>query len=89
MTGANQQISFERCPLCCEPHTYALAVERSAVIRFMGVTTPLDQPLSRHFRRLFTCPNKDEIFEATITLLEWSSDPIREVSIVGQALPDQ
>jgi hypothetical protein len=83
MTDSNEQVSIDRCPLCHGAHSYSLSVERSFVIHMLTMNVPREQHTRRRFKRLFTCPTKDETYEAVITLTESSSAPIQEVTVLG------
>jgi len=74
-----------KCPLCGKPHRYGLAVE---IITFMGSSpdpTPTFKPniCIHKFTRLFTCPEKNEEFQATIKLKETGRNPIQDVRVIG------
>jgi hypothetical protein len=58
-------VEVQRCPLCTQAHQYPVDVERSAVVHLIpGTVQPLRQA---SFVRLFTCPIKDETFQAELT----------------------
>lgn len=83
MSG-NQIIEIE-CPICPGHHKYRLEVIRTEVMGALPTSTPPDfHPVSiRRFTRLFSCPVKNENFQATIKLEETGSNPIETVRVVG------
>jgi len=79
-----------RCPICAGCHRYTLAIERTVVLRMLTVTSlqPHPQqitPRKLRFTRLFTCPAKNEKFQATLVLTDTSDSPIKDVTVVGVA----
>jgi hypothetical protein len=70
-----------KCPLCGKSHEYKLLVERDLVFGLRS-STPPPANLSK-FTRLFTCPNKDTTFQATITLEETDDSHIESVEVEG------
>jgi hypothetical protein len=85
--SSERLINISACPLCGLRHTYALAVKRSIVLESLR-SFSIETTLPRRFTRLFTCPTKDETFQADITLTDTSSDRIESVTVTGLA-PDE
>jgi hypothetical protein len=70
------------CPLCRKKHEYRLRVERSMVIYHMASTLPTTQKTIKRFTRIFTCPEKNEHFEAILRLEEGFGFIIKDVSVL-------
>ncbi len=83
MTASQETLSIDRCPLCGRSHTYDLAVERSAIMKMMVGSYEEEKVSYKRFKRLFTCPTRNEEFEAIITLPEFPSARIETVHVVG------
>lgn len=72
---SDEIISIE-CPLCNTTHKYKLSVQRSTYL--FGTTENV-----RKIKRLFTCPEKNEIFESVLEMKEDDRGQIIKVNIVG------
>ena len=74
-----------RCPKCNKVHLYELEVKRSMVLENLSMLSSNRSSRSTHisFTRLFTCPKKEEDFQATFSLVESSASPIRSVEVKG------
>lgn len=75
------------CPKCNTNHRYKLSVKRSMVFKML-TSSQLSESRSygkRTFTRFFTCPIKNEEFQAKFSLRETSSDKIEYVSVIGIA----
>lgn len=70
------------CPICQKMHEFRLVVDRSHVVYNM-VSAPRHSERSvKRFRRVFTCPEKGEPFEATIKMEELFGEIINDVKVV-------
>jgi hypothetical protein len=78
-------IDIPSCPKCENRHRYELSVERSMIMKLMTVSDVSEEPRRIRFTRLFTCPVKNEEFQASFALTDTSSDRIKSVQIVGIA----
>lgn len=76
MEKSNVVFKVPKCPLCGRTHTYDVLVLRSKVL--FG-TSPIDVPVEKRVRRLFTCPEKNEFFEGTVILQD---DPVNKIASV-------
>lgn len=81
----NDEILEIKCPRCGKIHLYGLSVERSLVFGTPLSSSPPTNPniVEHKFTRLFTCPEKNEEFQATIKLKETGSDRIDSVRVKG------
>jgi len=78
---SDEHIDIRGCPKCGAEHRYSLKVERAYVMRLI---TGGPEPISRvSFTRLFTCPIKNEEFQAEFTLTDSSSGKITSVEVLG------
>lgn len=73
------------CPLCNDPHTYELEVERAPVVQYVNP----DEFGSRErtFVRFFTCARNNNRFQAVVHLTEERNEKIRDVRVVGPKHP--
>ena len=71
-----------KCQLCGHPHTYEMKIERNPIMRGSYDTTMDSAKKAQQFTHLFTCPDKGQMFEATITLKPRGSR-IKNVKITG------
>jgi uncharacterized UBP type Zn finger protein len=78
-----EHVDITTCPRCKQQHRYRLNVERSYVLSFF-VGNISQQSRPERFTRLFTCPVKNEEFQASFSLNR-SGDVIRDVQVVGVA----
>jgi hypothetical protein len=72
--------SIDECPLCRRQHGYRIRVTRSVAVGYSpgSHAAPTSE---RAFVRLLTCPDKNEHFQATLTLSETALTKIREIEI--------
>ncbi|QQD72819.1 hypothetical protein [Acidithiobacillus ferrivorans] len=70
------------CPLCSEEHSYRLAVDRSYVLYHMTSAMMDSKPTYKRFKRIFTCPAKNEHFQAVVRLEESFGTIINDVKVV-------
>jgi hypothetical protein len=70
-----------QCPLCSQRHRYKLAVDRSPILYNITSLTPSTKRTYESFKRVFTCPNKSEPFQAVIRL-DTTGAIINDVRIV-------
>jgi|RhiMetdeSRZDD1v2_1073273.scaffolds.fasta_scaffold323753_1 hypothetical protein len=66
-TTKQTTITIRKCPLCGKSHPYD-AVVTTSNMQFVRMPPP------KEFTRLFTCPVKNETFQATITLAATTTD---------------
>lgn len=76
-----ETITIAECPHCKQTHKYSLQVERTMVIKLMVAEDLNNRPKPIIFSRIFTCPNKNEQFQAQITLFQSST---KHINSVGQ-----
>lgn len=79
----SEHIDISVCPKCKGPHRYKLEVERALVLKTMTAADFNEQPRQVKFTRFFTCPVKNEEFQASFALTDTSSDRIARVRVVG------
>ena len=81
-----EHLDIAPCPKCdCPSHRYSLEVQRSYVVKYAlgGFAEPVEQPRRVRFTRLFTCPTKNEEFQATFSLRDSSYNRISSVEVTG------
>jgi aminoglycoside phosphotransferase len=83
MSDNLETITIKDCPLCHNSHSYYLRVERSVIIKMVTMNDFNEQPQSVRKMRLFTCPIKNEEYQASITLSDTSSNRIKSIDVVG------
>lgn len=78
-----EYLVIHNCPKCSDGHSYELEVERSMIIKMMTISD-LNEP-SRKVKvtRIFTCPVKNEEYQARFVLTDTSSDRIKNVKVIG------
>jgi hypothetical protein len=82
--GEKEIFKISRCPLCFEEHSYNLKITRSwiiGLILFRGGSGRKEQPRKKRVVHLFTCPTKNQDFQATLLLEEWPNAPIESIDI--------
>jgi len=80
---STEHLEIPKCPKCNDGHRYKLDVERSLVMKMLTMDDMNERPRAVKITRLFTCPVKNEEFQAKFTLYDTSSDRIENVSVVG------
>jgi hypothetical protein len=75
------------CPKCGDVHRYLLEIKRSIVLENSMIKLP-STPIKKSYKRLFSCPEKDADFEATILLTETPHNKIQSVKVKGIAKED-
>jgi len=80
---SDEYLDIPNCPKCKEGHRYKLKVERAIVMKFLTMSDMSEQPRKVRITRLFTCPIKNEEFEANLTLTDTSSNRIKSVEVEG------
>jgi Zn-finger nucleic acid-binding protein len=78
-----EHIDISPCPKCKGKHRYRLDVERALVMKMSTQADFNERPRQVKFTRFFTCPTKNEEFQASFTLTDTSSDRIERVRVVG------
>lgn len=66
------------CPQCGKSHLYALVVARS---HWQGLYYVPARPLQ--FTRLFTCPETEEDFQVTMTLMQPHGEDYERITVEG------
>jgi len=70
------------CPLCQKTHEFRLLIERSPVAyNMLPFSTGKREHSVKPFRCLFTCPEKNEPFEATIRIEEAFGEVVHGVKV--------
>jgi hypothetical protein len=71
------------CPVCQQPHEFHLSVEKSPVLyNMLSATLEKKAKAFKSFRCLFTCPTKNEPFQATIRIEEQFGELIHGVKVI-------
>jgi hypothetical protein len=78
-----EKLEIKNCPLCKFNHSYKLKVERTYVMKSIAfdLNHDVEKPRPRSFTRIFICPNKNDMFQASFTLFETSDDSINSVKV--------
>jgi len=63
------------CPLCAKIHRYSMKIEKTIVVGFGS------RERQWTFTRLFTCPVKNEDFQALIRIQQGSNERIDNIEI--------
>jgi len=82
---ATEYLEIPSCPKCSDGHKYKLEVDRAFVMKMLTIPDMNERPRQVKITRLFTCPTKNEEFEASFILTDTSSSRIEEVKVVGIA----
>ncbi len=82
---ATEYLDIPKCPKCPDGHRYKLKVDRALVIKMVTMSDMSERPQQVRITRLFTCPRKNEEFEASFILTDTSSSRIKDVKVVGIA----
>ena len=61
MSNNDKELTIDKCPLCGQAHTYNLVEDKKTTVLFRRRNP--QQP--RLITRIFTCPVKQENFQAT------------------------
>ncbi|UCF31339.1 MAG: hypothetical protein JSV26_02675 [bacterium] len=80
---SDDRIKFEECPVCSGCHEFVLDVHRKSI---QVVISP-DRETDTAFTKadvLFTCPDKDQTFEAEVTLLHRPYEYIKSVEVKSE-----
>lgn len=72
---ANETVEI-KCPLCGNVHSYLLGVNRSAYL--FGAKSNI-----KKVKRLFTCPETNELFESILEMKEDDRGTITKVEVKG------
>jgi hypothetical protein len=76
-----EYLDIPSCPKCKDGHRFRLNVERAIVMRMLTTSDIDEQPRQVRITRLFTCPNKNDEFQASFTLTDTSSSRIVSVKV--------
>ena len=82
---ATEYLDIPNCPKCSYGHRYRIEVDRTLVIKMLTTLDMNEHPQQVRITRLFTCPTKNEDFEARFILTDTSSNRINDVKVVGIA----
>jgi hypothetical protein len=80
---ATEYLNVTSCPKCGTSHRYALTVERAVILHEVVLGSSREQRRRVRQTRLFTCPIKNEEFQATFFLSETASTLITSVTVSG------
>jgi hypothetical protein len=82
---STEHLNIPNCPKCKDGHRYKLNVERAIVMKMLTMSDMSEQPRRVRITRLFTCPTKNEEFQASFFLTDTSSSRIESVEVGGIA----
>ena len=80
-----EHIDIPTCPKYKGGHRYKLDVERAIVLKMLTMSDLNERTRHVKITRLFTCPVRNEEFQASFILIDTSSDRIKNVQVVGVA----
>lgn len=83
---STEYLDIPNCPKCFGGHRYKLEVERSIVIKMMTMSDlnePEEPERKVKVTRIFTCPTKNEEYQARFVLTDTSSNRIKNVKVIG------
>ncbi len=80
-----EHLDIPNCPKCKDAHRYKLNVERAIVMKFLTMPDTSEPPKRVRITRLFTCPTRNEEFQASFILTYTSSSRIKSVEVEGIA----
>lgn len=86
---AAEYIEIPNCPKCQGKHRYKLEVDRSVIFKMNSMSEINESPRQERYTRLFTCPVRNENFEATLVLTDNSFERIKDVRVVRIASEDE
>jgi len=78
-----EHLDIPNCPKCKDRHRYKLNVERSIIMTWVTQSNMSEQSRQVKITRLFTCPTKNEEFQASFILTDTSSSRIKNVNVIG------
>lgn len=84
-----EYIEIPNCPMCHGQHRYKLEVDRSVIFKMNSMFEINESPRQERYTRLFTCPVRNENFQATLVLTDTSFDRIKDVQVVRIASEDE
>ncbi len=80
---SEESLTIENCALCGGKHTYKLIVERALLIKCLTPEALQSGDNRAEFTRLFICPVKQDMYQATISLPTSGTGDIIDVKVVG------
>ena len=70
-----------KCPICKRMHVYSINVDRSPILyNMLSAPNPAERTVKK-FKRVFVCPDKNEQFQAIVTIEEGFGEIINDVSV--------
>lgn len=90
MSSERDFLRIRNCKKCGKSHKYPLIVERSFFIK--KITASLnndDEGHKEYFTRLFTCPEKNENFQARFWIWVNSDEEIDSLSVLKAVTDDE
>lgn len=79
----DEYVEIPNCPKCQLSHRYKLKIKRAMVVKMTTMSSIAEPERQVRITRIFTCPKKNEEFEATFTLTDTSSSRIKKIEVVG------
>jgi len=70
-----------KCPICKEKHEYSINVDRSHILYYMLSSPSPTERTVKKFKRIFVCPDKNQQFQAIVTMEEGFGEIINDVSV--------
>jgi hypothetical protein len=79
-----ETLTIQKCPICGRKHTYYIEVERSLILKWVRPNHEDVEPQRQvKITRIFVCPEKNEEYQASITLFDTADRQIKSIKIVG------
>ncbi len=82
---STEYLEIRNCPKCSDGHRYKLNVTRSCVMKMLTMSDINEMPRQVRFTRFFTCPTRNEEFQANIIMTDTSGNRIKNVTVEGIA----
>ena len=70
-----------KCPICKGTHEYNINVDRSGILYSMLFAPIPTKRTVKKFKRVFVCPDKNEQFQAIVTMEEGFGEIINDLSV--------
>ena len=83
-----EKIRIEHCPHCRGSHSYRLEVERALIMK-VRTGKKHEPPTTVKTTQVFTCPLKNEQYQASLYLEDTSFDRIKAVAVIRLAREDE
>jgi hypothetical protein len=73
-----------KCPVCKNTHTYNISINKSHVIYNLTANSFSNKRNIKKFKRIFLCPQFNEMFESILCFEEYFGEIISDVKIIEE-----